>query len=72
MTKRLKQSQVLTYLTHDGPVYFRVLDLKERIDIQFISKLLSFPLVEKGLFDMLYIEGGYLDKQPISDQLYKI
>ena len=57
MTKRLKQSQVLTYLTHDEPVYFRVLDLKERIDIQFISKLISFPL-EKKDFSTCYILKG--------------
>ena len=59
--KRLKQSQVLTYLTYDGPVHFSVLRLKRTINIQFISKLISFHLEQNVLFDMLYFTGGDLD-----------
>ena len=35
-------------------------DLKEKINIQFISKLILFHL-EKMDFDMLYFAGGDLD-----------
>ena len=55
--KRLKQSQVLTYLTYDGPVHFSVLRLKRTINIQFISKLISFHL-EKMYFSTCYILQG--------------
>ena len=54
MIRMLKQSQVLTYLTHNGPVHFSVLRLKRKIIIQFISKLISFHFRENGL---LYLAG---------------
>ena len=61
MIKRLKQSNVLTYLTHDGPVHFSVLRFNRKISIQFISKFISFHLEKMGLFDMLYFIRGDLD-----------
>ena len=54
MIKRLKQSQVLHYLTHDRPVHF-----KENISIYFKTYFVSIR--ENGLFDMLYLTGGDLD-----------
>ena len=73
MIKRLKQSQVLTYLIHDGPAHFSVLRLqrkKNKHSIYFKTYFVSFG--ENGIFDMLYFTGDDLDKQPIFDQLYKI
>ena len=57
MIKRLKQSQVLTYLTHDGPVHFSVLRLnrKNKHPIYFKTYFISFR--ENGLFDMFYFAG---------------
>ena len=61
MIKRLKQNQVLTYLTHDGPVHFSVLRLtrKNKNSIYFKTYFVSFR--ENGLLDMLYFSGGDLD-----------
>ena len=60
MIKRLKQSQVLTYLIHEGPVHFRFLRLqrKNKHSIHFKTYFVSFR--ENGLFDMIYFTGGDL------------
>ena len=61
MIKRLKQSKVLTYLIHDGPVHFSVLRLERKYKhlTYFKTYLVSFR--ENGLFDMLYFAGGDID-----------
>ena len=58
MIKRLKQSQVLTYLAHDGPVHFSVLrrKRKNKHSIYFKTYFVSFR--GNGLFDMLYFRRG--------------
>ena len=62
MIKRLKQSQILTYLTYDAPVNFSVLRLKrhtKKLSIYFETYFVSFR--ENGFFDMLYFTRGDLD-----------
>ena len=56
--KMLKQSHVLTYSTHDGPVHFFALRLQRKINMQLISKLISFHL-EKIDFSTCYILQGW-------------
>ena len=61
MIKRLKQSQVLTYLADDGPVHFSILRLerKNKHSIYFKTYFVSFR--ENGLFNMIYFAGDDLD-----------
>ena len=57
MIKRLKQGQVLTYLTHDGPVYFSVLTVKRKNKHSIYFKTYFVSFRENGLFGMLYFTG---------------
>ena len=57
MIKRLKQSQVLTYLTCDGLVHFSVLKLSRKINKYSIYFKTHFVLFrENGLFDVLFLQ----------------
>ena len=57
MIKRLKQSQVLTYLTHNGPMHFSVLRIKRKNKHSIYFKTYFVPFRENGLFDVLYFTG---------------
>ena len=57
MIKRLKQSQVLTYLTSDGLVHFSVLRLKRNNKHSIYFKTYFVSLRENELFDVLYFAG---------------
>ena len=55
MIKRLKQSKVLTYLTHDEPVHFTVLRFKRKKAFNLFQNLFH---LEKMDFSTCYILQG--------------
>ena len=50
MIKRLKQSKVLTYLTHDGPVHFGILRFKGKNKHSVFLKTYFISFRENGTF----------------------